>query len=80
MPANSTIPAMMRRGSVFLACHNAAWEQAGALLAAGINPDHLTHDELAADLTNHFVPGVIVTPGIVATLSELVRVGFQYVN
>jgi hypothetical protein len=79
-PANSTIPAMMRRGAMFLACHNAAWEQAGALLAAGINPDHLTHNELAADLTNHFIPGVIVTPGIVATLSELVRVGFQYVN
>ena len=47
---------------------------------AGINPDHLTHNELAADLTNHFIPEVIVTPGIVATLSELVRVGFQYVN
>jgi hypothetical protein len=79
-PLNNSIPAMMRRGAVFLACHNAAWEQAGALLAAGTNPDQLTHSELAAELTNHFIPGVIVTPGMVATLSELVRVGFQYVN
>jgi hypothetical protein len=77
-PANNSIPALMRRGVVFLACHNAAWEQAGALLEAGINPDELKHEELAAQLTNHFIPGVIVTPGIEATLSELVRVGFQY--
>jgi hypothetical protein len=77
-PANNSIPALMRRGVVFLACHNAAWEQASALLEAGINPDELKHEQLAAELTNHFIPGVIVTPGIEATLSELVRVGFQY--
>jgi hypothetical protein len=79
-PLNNSIPALMRRGAVFLACHNAAWEQAGALIEHGVNPDELTHGELAAELTNHFIPGVIVTPGIVATLSELVRLGFQYVS
>lgn len=79
-PANNSIPALMRRGAVFMACHNAAWERAGVLIAAGINPDELTQGELAADLTNHFIPGVIVTPGIVATLSELMRLRFQYAN
>lgn len=79
-PANASIPALMQRGAVFLACHNAAWEHAAALMAAGTNPDELKHEELAAELTNHLIPGVIMTPGAVATLSELVRVGFQYVK
>jgi hypothetical protein len=77
--ANNTIPALMRRGVVFLTCHCAAWEHAEALLGLGINPDDLKHEEMTADLTNHLIPGAIMTPVVTATLSELVRVGFQYV-
>jgi hypothetical protein len=33
---------------------------------------------LAAELTNHLLPGVVLTPGAVATLPELQRAGFQY--
>jgi hypothetical protein len=77
-PADNSIPALMRRGVVFLSCHNAIWEQAGALIKAGVNPDKLSHEALVAELTNHLVPGVVLTPGVVGTLPELQRVGFHY--
>jgi intracellular sulfur oxidation DsrE/DsrF family protein len=75
---NNSIPALQKRGVVFLACHNAIWEHASKLIAAGSNPDKLTVPTLAADLTNHLVPGVVLTPGAVATLPELQRAGFAY--
>jgi len=77
-PADNSIPALMRRGVVFMSCHNAIWEGAAALIEAGVNPDKLTHEELAAELTNHLIPGVILTPGAVGTLPELQQAGFQY--
>jgi intracellular sulfur oxidation DsrE/DsrF family protein len=75
---NNTIPALQSRGAVFLACHNAIWEQASKLIEAGSNPDKLTVSTLAAELTNHLIPGVVLTPGAVATLPELQRAGFAY--
>jgi hypothetical protein len=77
-PADNSIPALMRRGVVFLSCHNAIWEQAAALIKADINPDKLSHEALAADLTNHLIPGVVLIPGAVATMPELQRAGFHY--
>ena len=77
-PADNSIPVLMRRGVVFLSCHNAIWEEAAALLKAESNPDKLTHEQLAAELTNHLVPGVVLTPGAVGTLPELQRAGFHY--
>ena len=73
---DNSIPTLMRRGVVFLACHSAIWEQAGALIEKGMNPDGLSQEALAADMTNHLVEGVVLTPGAVATLPELQRVGF----
>ena len=46
----------MRRGVVFMSCHNAIWEQAAALIKLNVNPDKLSHEALAAELTNHLVP------------------------
>ncbi|MEE7505813.1 transcriptional initiation protein Tat [Methylobacterium sp. C33D] len=77
-PANNSIPALMARGVVFLSCHNAIWEQAAALIKRDLNPDRLSHEALAADLTNHLIPGVILTPGAVGTLPELQQAGFHY--
>ena len=77
-PEDNSIPALMRRGVAFLSCHNAIWEQAAALIKAGVNPDGLAHEELAAELTNHLIPGVILTPGAVGTLPELQQAGFHY--
>ena len=63
---------------VFLACHNAILEVAEKLLAAGVNPDKLSHAALRAELTNHLIAGVVLTPGIAGTLVELERAGFAY--
>jgi intracellular sulfur oxidation DsrE/DsrF family protein len=77
-PAGDNIPALQQRGVVFLACHNAVWEQTAKLLKKGINPDKLSHGALAAELTNHLIDGVVLTPGIVGTIPELQRAGFHY--
>jgi hypothetical protein len=76
-PGN-TIPALRERGVVFLACHNAIWEVAAKLIESGQNPDHKSHEAIAAELTNHLVDGVVLTPGIAATIAELQQAGFHY--
>ena len=79
-PRANSIEGLQRRGVVFLACHNAIWELAARLTAANTNPDKLPLDALCADLTNHLIPGVVLTPGAVGTLAELADVGFSYVR
>lgn len=75
---NNSIPALQLRGVVFMSCHNAIWEQATKLHSIGANPDKVTVDVIAAELTNHLIPGVVLTPGAVATLPELQQAGFHY--
>jgi hypothetical protein len=75
---DNSIPALMRRGVVFMSCHNAIWEHAGALIKFDINPDKLSHAALAAELTNHLVDGAVLIPGAAGTLPELQQVGFHY--
>jgi intracellular sulfur oxidation DsrE/DsrF family protein len=79
-PAGNTIPALQDRGVVFMACHNAIWELADKLRAKDVNPDGQSHEALAAELTNHLIDGVVLTPGIVATLVELQGAGFHYAS
>ena len=76
---DNSIPWLQQRGAVFLACHNAIWELAEKLIATGVNPDELSHNALAAELTNHLIAGVVLTPGIGGTLAELQRADFDYV-
>lgn len=78
--AGNTIPTLQSRGVVFMACHNAIWEQTGKLQEKGVNPDKLSHAAMAAELTNHLVDGVVLTPGIVATIPELQQAGFRYIK
>ena len=80
MGAGDSIPLLMNRGVVFMACHNAIWGHAELLIKAGQNPDKLGADALASELTNHLIPGTILTPGIVGTLPELQKAGFFYAN
>ena len=75
---DNSIPALMRRGVVFMCCHNAIWEQAAALIKADANPDKLSHAALAAELTNHLVDGVVLIPGAGGTMLELQQAGFHY--
>ena len=71
------IPVLMKRGVIFMACHNAIWAAAGRAIAAGSAG---AQEEVAADLTNHLLPGVILTPGALATLPLLQEAGFHYVT
>lgn len=80
MGAGDTIPLLMNRGVVFMACHNAIWGHAQVLIKAGQNPDKLGPEALAAELTNHLIPGAILTPGAVGTLPELQKAGFFYAS
>src|ERR1700730_10051395 len=75
---NNSIPALMRRGVVFMCCHNAIWEQVASLIKADVNPDKLSHGALAAELTNHLVDGVVLIPGAGGTMMELKQAGFHY--
>lgn len=77
-PHDNSITVLQRRGLVFLACHNAIWELTMALHKKGINPDNLSHEQMAAEFTNHLIPGAVLTPGIVGTLPELELAGFGY--
>lgn len=76
--ADDSIATLQRRGVVFMACHNAIWAHAEMLIKQGANADKLELGQLAADLTNHLIPGVVLTPGIVGTLPELQKAGFTY--
>ena len=69
------IPVLMKRGVIFFACHNAIWAAAGRAIAGGAKGPQ---EEVAADLTNHLLPGVILTPGALATLPLLQQAGFNY--
>ncbi len=77
-PAANSITVLQRRGVVFVGCHNAIWEFSGGLLKNGVNPDNLSHEALAAELTNHLIDGVVLSPGVVGTLPELQKAGFDY--
>lgn len=77
---DNTIPALMDRGVVFLACHLAIWEMTAKLIKQGVNPDKLSHEAMAAEITNHLIPGVVLTPGMVATIPELQQAGFNYIK
>jgi hypothetical protein len=76
--SGNTIAALQERGAIFLACHNAIWEIAARLIDTDRNPDQKSHEALAAELTNHLVEGVVLTPGITATILELQHAGFHY--
>jgi hypothetical protein len=77
-PHGNSIQALQRRGAVFMGCHNAIWELARRLIASDNNPDKLSLDALCAELTNHLIPDVVLTPGAVGTLVEMDKVGFAY--
>ena len=77
-PKDNSIPTLQARGVVFLACHNAIFEVSEKLHAMGHNPDKLGVPAMVAELTNHLIPGAVLTPGIVGTLPELGFAGFQY--
>lgn len=79
-PLDNSIAVLQQRGAVFCGCHNEVWELTMGLLKKGINPDKLSHPEIAAEFTNHLVPGVVLTPGVVGTIPEFELAGFKYIK
>jgi hypothetical protein len=77
-PDGDTIPALQQRGVVFMACHNAIWEQTAELVEKGVNPDKRSHEAITAELTNHLIEGVVLTPGMAGTIPALQQAGFHY--
>ncbi|MGC9269923.1 transcriptional initiation protein Tat [Acidiphilium sp.] len=77
-PEDNSLTVLQRRGVVFLGCHNAIWELTRKILKKGVNPDKLSHHQVAAEFTNHLIPGVVLTPGVVATMLYLQRAGYEY--
>jgi intracellular sulfur oxidation DsrE/DsrF family protein len=78
--AANDVATLMDRGVPFMVCHLALWELSGKLMKAGVNPDHLSHEQMTAELTNHLVPGAVLTPGMVATIPEFQQAGFHYIR
>jgi hypothetical protein len=79
-PADNSVTVLQRRGAVFLACHNEVWELTRMLHKKGINPYKLSHPQMAAEFTNHLIPGAVLTPGVVGTIPELQLAGYQYIK
>ncbi len=79
-PADNSVTVLQRRGAMFLACHNEVWELTRMLHKKGINPDKLSHPQMAAEFTNHLIPGAVLTPGVVGTIPELQLAGYQYIK
>ncbi|RJF69802.1 transcriptional initiation protein Tat [Rhodopseudomonas palustris] len=76
-PDNSKIATLQQRGMVFVACHDSIHAIARNLCHLG-RGEACSADEVAADLTNHLIPGAVLVPSVVAFLIELQRVGFTY--
>jgi hypothetical protein len=74
---DSSILALIRRGVVFMSCHNVIWEQAALLLKSGVYPDGLSHAQLVAELANHLLDGAVL-PGATSTMLDSQQVGFHY--
>jgi intracellular sulfur oxidation DsrE/DsrF family protein len=76
-PNNNNIVTLQRRGMVFVACHDSIHAIARGLHAA---PEFsgTSANEIAADLTNSLLPGVILVPSVVAFMAELQRSGYSY--
>jgi intracellular sulfur oxidation DsrE/DsrF family protein len=77
--SDNSVAALMDRGVVFMACHLALWELSARLIKQGVNPDRLSHEAMVAEMTNHLVPGVVLTPGMVATIPEFQHAGYRYI-
>jgi hypothetical protein len=78
--ADNSVAALMDRGVVFMACHFAIWELSDRLIKQGVNPDRLSHEAMAAEITNYLVPGVVLTPGMAATIPEFQPAGYRYIK
>ncbi len=57
--------------AVTLACHDAHGACNRRTHPDGFNPDKLSQPQMAAEFTNHRIPGAVLTPEVVGTIAEL---------
>jgi hypothetical protein len=77
-PGNNNIVTLQRRGAVFLGCHDSI-HAISRLLHESSSFSSNQADNIAADLTNNLIPGVVLVPSVVAFMVDLQRNGFTYV-
>ena len=65
------IPALQKRGVIFLTCHTAVEEQARNLIKGGFAPAGMTPTQVADDILTHLIPGTHVVPSMVAAVGVL---------
>jgi hypothetical protein len=75
-PGGNGILTLQSRGAVMVACHDSIHAIARGI-AAKQGPAS-NADVVAADLTNHLIPGVVLVPSVVAYIVELQKAGFSY--
>jgi hypothetical protein len=71
---DSSIEALQRSGVVFALCNNALLRWSGRLEKQGLG----TAADIHADLTTHALPGVIVVPNVLITMTKAHERGFGY--
>jgi intracellular sulfur oxidation DsrE/DsrF family protein len=77
--ADTSIEGLHRRGVLFLTCHQSIHAHAAAAVADGRNPDNLTANQIAEEISAHLVPGTIMIPGGVLELVRLQDKGYRLV-
>lgn len=60
-PNNNNIVSLQRRGAVFVACHDSVHAIARGLATKKVGSGQ-SADQIAADLTNNLIPGVVLVP------------------
>jgi intracellular sulfur oxidation DsrE/DsrF family protein len=73
VPAEATVPALMRRGVVFLVCNVAVRNLSRRVARAGASAE-ATHRELVAGL----LPDVVVVPNVFVAISHAQKAGIGY--
>lgn len=72
----SSIESLQGRGVVFALCNNALKRWSARLEKQGLGTAAAVH----ADLTAHALPGVIIVPGVLITMTKAHERGFGYVR
>jgi len=74
-----SIEGLQRRGVLFLICHQTVHAHAGAVAASEQNTDHLSADQVLADIQAHLIPGGLLVPAAVGELVRLQDKGYRMV-
>lgn len=72
----SSIEALQARGVTFLLCNNALERWSGRLEKNGLG----TQGEIHTDLSTHALPGVVIVPNVMISMTKAFERGFGYVR